>query len=337
MFSQRGARRATRCRVPSGREGGRCQPRPGNGPNRARATIRKATWRPPRSSSSMSTTGSRPTSAGSDAASVHDSSAASGIGDCSPSGSASCPHGSGPRRAHRRGCPGNRDRPLAGRQHRGARRVAVRVGRGGPRRHGQRAGARQRAVRGLGTAVGADVRSASALRRAGAGLREPRRVRPRRSHRACCRMEASSHCALRVECGFPGAVSSVEVAHDMLARILVASGIVDVQDVPRAWQCARSSAAQRLAVVTEAITVATGEAPRLKGHWVKGQWCHTEARRSGGPAGGRCCPPRRRLRVDHARARSCDAWLHARALRATAEVQAPRTRRTGLRHRGTQP
>jgi predicted deacylase len=112
------------------------------------------------------------------------------------------------------------------------------------------------------------------------GLGAPALVVADAGHRAGCRMrdhgaygraDESSRFALLVECGFHGALSSLDVAHDMLARFLVASGAVDEDDIPAAWRSEPTGAASRLVVVTDAVTVAAGEAPRLVRRWVSGE------------------------------------------------------------------
>lgn len=112
------------------------------------------------------------------------------------------------------------------------------------------------------------------------GLGAPALVVADAGHRAGCRMrdhgaygraDEASRFALLVECGFHGALSSLDVAHDMLARFLVASGAIDEHDVPAAWRGEPAGAAPRLVVVTEAVTVAAGDAPRLARPWVNGE------------------------------------------------------------------
>lgn len=99
-------------------------------------------------------------------------------------------------------------------------------------------------------------------------------------HRAGCRMrdhghygrnDSRGHFALLVECGFHGAPSSVDVAHDMLARFLVASGTLEEHDVPAAWRDTAAKRPQRLVAVTEAVTVEPGEPPRFARTWTSGE------------------------------------------------------------------
>lgn len=109
---------------------------------------------------------------------------------------------------------------------------------------------------------------APALVVADAGHRAGRRMR---DHGAYGRADAAAHFALLVECGFHGAASSVAVAHDLLARFLVASGCVDAGDVPGDWCSAAAAPPPRLVTVTEAVTVAAGPPPRLARAWRNGE------------------------------------------------------------------
>jgi len=102
---------------------------------------------------------------------------------------------------------------------------------------------------------------------ADAGHRAGRRMR---DHGRYGDPDATQHFSLLVECGFHGAASSVDVAHDVLGRFLLASGIVDEADVPHEWQLAAPAGGQRLLTVTEAVTVAAGEPPRLAQAWLSG-------------------------------------------------------------------
>lgn len=99
-------------------------------------------------------------------------------------------------------------------------------------------------------------------------------------HRAGCRMRdhgaygsatSTGHVSLLVECGFHGALSSRRVALDALARFLPASGVVAAEDLPASWRQPDPDEPQRLLQVTEAVTVAAGEAPRFVGPWACGE------------------------------------------------------------------
>jgi predicted deacylase len=101
-------------------------------------------------------------------------------------------------------------------------------------------------------------------------------------HRAGCRLRdhgaygdagAAHHFALLVECGYHGAAAARAVALDALARFVAASGVVDAGDVPAHWRQA-DSASQRLLQVTEAVTVAAGDPPRLARPWRNGETVH---------------------------------------------------------------
>lgn len=109
---------------------------------------------------------------------------------------------------------------------------------------------------------------APALVVADAGHRAGRRMR---DHGPFGDAGLADHFALLVECGFHGAPSSVAVAHDMLARFLVASGAVDETDLPTGWRVSAPAPTQRLLTVTEAVTVAAGEPPRLAQPWRSGE------------------------------------------------------------------
>jgi len=103
---------------------------------------------------------------------------------------------------------------------------------------------------------------------ADAGHRAGRRMR---DHGRYGQSGERAHFSLLVECGFHGAASSVAVAHDVLARFLQASGIVDEGDVPPEWRRATPPGGQRLLTVTEAVTVAAGAAPQLAQAWRSGE------------------------------------------------------------------
>jgi predicted deacylase len=76
--------------------------------------------------------------------------------------------------------------------------------------------------------------------------------------------------SLLIECGFHGELAARDVAIDMLARFLLASGCVDEADLPPPWW-RRLPAAQQVLEVTQAITVAAGEPPRFAQPWASGQ------------------------------------------------------------------
>ena len=59
-------------------------------------------------------------------------------------------------------------------------------------------------------------------------------------------------CALLIECGFHGDPASREVARDMVARMLLESGVADAADVPAGWLLP-AAAAQRVLEVTDAV------------------------------------------------------------------------------------
>ncbi|OZI23870.1 succinylglutamate desuccinylase [Bordetella genomosp. 9] len=59
-------------------------------------------------------------------------------------------------------------------------------------------------------------------------------------------------CALLIECGFHGDLASRDVAKDMVARMLAASGIVDEDDIPAGWRMP-DPPAQRVLQVTDAV------------------------------------------------------------------------------------
>lgn len=103
---------------------------------------------------------------------------------------------------------------------------------------------------------------------ADAGHRAGRRMR---DHGAYGRADMTSHFALLVECGFHDATISVDVAHDMLSRFLVASGAVDEGDVPTGWRRDIPDRSQRLFTVSEGVTVAAGEPPRFARPWLSGE------------------------------------------------------------------
>jgi hypothetical protein len=76
--------------------------------------------------------------------------------------------------------------------------------------------------------------------------------------------------ALLIECGFHGALSSREVALDVLGRFLVASAAIDEAAVPPAWRQPLPPA-QRMLEVTQAVAAAAGEPPRFAQPWRTGQ------------------------------------------------------------------
>ncbi|WMD18832.1 succinylglutamate desuccinylase/aspartoacylase family protein [Achromobacter seleniivolatilans] len=59
-------------------------------------------------------------------------------------------------------------------------------------------------------------------------------------------------CALLIECGFHGDLSSRDVARDMVARMLVESGVLDAADLPSGWLLP-DPANQRVLEVTNAV------------------------------------------------------------------------------------
>lgn len=59
-------------------------------------------------------------------------------------------------------------------------------------------------------------------------------------------------CALLIECGFHGELASRDVARDMVARMLVESGVIDAAEVPAGWLLP-DPAAQRVLEVTNAV------------------------------------------------------------------------------------
>ncbi|HCQ50421.1 succinylglutamate desuccinylase/aspartoacylase family protein [Achromobacter sp. ES-001] len=59
-------------------------------------------------------------------------------------------------------------------------------------------------------------------------------------------------CALLIECGFHGELASRDVARDMVARMLVESGVVDAADVPAGWLLPDPDT-QRVLEVTDAV------------------------------------------------------------------------------------
>lgn len=112
------------------------------------------------------------------------------------------------------------------------------------------------------------------------GLGAPTLLVADAGHRAGCRMRdhgaygsaaSAAHFSLLVECGFHGALSSRRVALDALARFLPASGVLDAEDLPTDWHAPGPDEPQRLLQVTEAVTVADGEAPRFEQPWACGE------------------------------------------------------------------
>jgi hypothetical protein len=59
-------------------------------------------------------------------------------------------------------------------------------------------------------------------------------------------------CALLIECGFHGDPASRGVARDMVARMLIESGVADAADLPSGWLQA-DPAGQRVLEVTDAV------------------------------------------------------------------------------------
>ncbi len=76
---------------------------------------------------------------------------------------------------------------------------------------------------------------------------------------------ATQACALLVECGFHGDTSSRDVAIDMAARFLVASGCVEMQQIPANWL--QSLPRNQIAVkVTDAV-LAQSKGLRFEQNW----------------------------------------------------------------------
>jgi predicted deacylase len=76
---------------------------------------------------------------------------------------------------------------------------------------------------------------------------------------------AAHACALLVECGFHGDISSRDVAIDMAARFLAASGCVELDGIPKEWL--QSLPDKQIAVkVTDAV-VAQSEGLRFDQNW----------------------------------------------------------------------
>jgi predicted deacylase len=102
---------------------------------------------------------------------------------------------------------------------------------------------------------------------ADAGHAEGRRLR---DHGRWDDDAAADALSLLVECGFHGELAAREVALDTAARFLVAAGTVDETDLAASW-LRPLSAAQHLLEVTEAVTAAPGEPPRLAARWRTGE------------------------------------------------------------------
>jgi len=75
--------------------------------------------------------------------------------------------------------------------------------------------------------------------------------------------------SLLIECGFHGELASRDVATDMVARFLVASGALHDGDIPAAWW-REAPAAQEFLQVTDAVVAATPEL-RFAQPWANGQ------------------------------------------------------------------
>lgn len=75
--------------------------------------------------------------------------------------------------------------------------------------------------------------------------------------------------SLLLECGYHGDLSSRDVAIDMTARFLVASGALPEADLPPAWWRQRPPA-QQILQVTDAVVATTNEL-RFAAPWVNGQ------------------------------------------------------------------
>ncbi|MGE8657389.1 MAG: succinylglutamate desuccinylase [Achromobacter sp.] len=91
-------------------------------------------------------------------------------------------------------------------------------------------------------------------------LRAPQHVIVDAGHKDGVRMRdygrfgdpASDACALLIECGFHGDPAARGVARDMVARMLVESGVLDEADIPAGWR-QPDAAAQRVLQVTDAV------------------------------------------------------------------------------------
>lgn len=105
-------------------------------------------------------------------------------------------------------------------------------------------------------------------------LKAPQHVIVDAGHKDGVRMRDFEHfgdparedaCALLIECGFHGDLSSREVARDMVARMLVESGVADRSDLPEGWLLP-DPAQQRVLEVTDAV-VAPSMNVRFAGPW----------------------------------------------------------------------
>ncbi|WP_291383187.1 MULTISPECIES: succinylglutamate desuccinylase/aspartoacylase family protein [Achromobacter] len=105
-------------------------------------------------------------------------------------------------------------------------------------------------------------------------LKAPQHVIVDAGHKDGVRMRDFEHfgdpacedaCALLIECGFHGDLSSRDVARDMVARMLVESGVIDAPDLPEGWLLP-DPAAQRVLEVTDAV-VAPSMNVRFAGPW----------------------------------------------------------------------
>ncbi|MFJ1302818.1 succinylglutamate desuccinylase/aspartoacylase family protein [Pseudomonadota bacterium AL_CKDN230030165-1A_HGKHYDSX7] len=105
-------------------------------------------------------------------------------------------------------------------------------------------------------------------------LKAPQHVIVDAGHKDGVRMRDFEHfgdpaledaCALLIECGFHGDLSSRDVARDMVARMLVESGVVDASDLPAGWLLPDPDA-QRILEVTDAV-VAPSMNVRFAGPW----------------------------------------------------------------------
>lgn len=91
-------------------------------------------------------------------------------------------------------------------------------------------------------------------------LKAPRHVIVDAGHKDGVRMRdfaqfgdpAGQACALLIECGFHGDPASRDVARDMVARMLLESGVADAADLPAGW-LREDPAGQRVLEVTDAV------------------------------------------------------------------------------------
>lgn len=112
------------------------------------------------------------------------------------------------------------------------------------------------------------------------GLGAPSLLVADAGHSAGCRMrdhgrygraDEEGTFALLVECGFHGDPRSADVARDVMARFLVASGALGDEDLPRSWRKPDDPRGQRLLEVTHAVTVAAGAPAHFEREWTNGE------------------------------------------------------------------